>query len=81
MSNLYGRVYGEGTAATRQAHYNMTAKLENWEQQLRTTLAADGTFVVYIEPKGGEYEGKLVLRGNVANPHNLEYYGDTLTGG
>jgi hypothetical protein len=65
MAALYGRMQGNRGEATRMgtSTSGMRAQLETWEGQITVTLEADGSFQVFIGPKGSARD--LVLLGNV----------------
>lgn len=65
MAALYGRLQGQAGEATRigSTSSGIHSKLETWNGSITTELQADGTFEVFIGPKGSGRT--LIASGNV----------------
>ena len=65
MAALYGRLQGSAGQATRcgSKGSGISSRLETWNGSIRTELAADGTFAVYVGEKHSP--SQLIASGNV----------------
>ncbi len=65
MAALYGRLQGDRKEVTRMGSKNsgISATLETWDGEIKTTLEADGSFTVTIGPKNGA--NTIIATGNV----------------
>lgn len=70
MAPLRGVLKGRMGSCSRlgSSEIPLISELSTWEGQIETVLWSDGSFRIYLGPKGPGFSSRLVATGNVEEP-------------